>query len=260
MANTYEIGKKYFEENNLVKAEEYLKKAMEKGDENALGIIEANKGNLEKANEYFEFSAQKGNIFAQCNLAKNYFYGRGIEKNILKARFWAEKAASKNFKPAIELLKKMPSMENFNKNMKYNEKKSFTIIKVLNYNTIEKSQYTIIFDRTCINYGDEFKSRTIKVSGDVTIKDIIYSDYNNVFVDIYGEEFYLKGLLPLKHWKWYIYINTSDKKIATIDEEGNIFLEVKNEKIKNLVKDDMLLEIYANTEDCSIFEKRKQNM
>lgn len=129
------------------------------------------------------------------------------------------------------------------------EKKNFTIIKTLNQIDKNEESYTIIFNRDHVHMGDYFHPRTIKVSGNITIKDILNSNHNSLFIDIYGEEFYLKGLLPLEHWNWYIFINNSDTKIATIDKNGNIFLECEDKRICDLAKENMQIEIFANTRE-----------
>lgn len=132
------LGKRYFfgdgVEKNKILGMKLLKKSMEQGYDgayNSVGIIEARKGNFEKSNEYFEISAQKENKYAQYNLAKNCLEGKGIQKDILRAKFWAEKSANQGHKPAIELLKKINESYTID-DIKYIEKLSFMQKKDVN--------------------------------------------------------------------------------------------------------------------------------
>lgn len=115
------LGQMYFWgdilERNKILGMKLLKKAAEKEDEdayNTMGIIENDKGNFEKANQYFKIAANKGNLLAQHSLAKNYFLGKGTDKNIVQAKFWLEKALDSGYKPAAELLKIMPEVKKLN--------------------------------------------------------------------------------------------------------------------------------------------------
>ena len=52
--------------------------------------------NLKKAFDWYQKSAEKGNIFAQYNLGIHYQYGYGIKKDEVKAFGWYEKSAKQN--------------------------------------------------------------------------------------------------------------------------------------------------------------------
>ncbi|CAI2177760.1 4633_t:CDS:1 [Funneliformis geosporum] len=63
---------------------------------NGIGIIQ----NYEKAFNYFQKAAKRGNRIAQCNLGVCYIYRNGIEKNKLKAFEFFKKSAEQGYKDA----------------------------------------------------------------------------------------------------------------------------------------------------------------
>lgn len=156
------LGQMYFWgnilERNKILGMKLLKKASEKEDEdayNTLGIIENDKGNFEKANQYFEIAAKKGNPLAQCSLAKNYFLGKGTDKNISQARFWFEKASESGYKPAIEILKIKSEVKKLN--TRYIKKLSFIEKFALDsYDFVcfcpEINEYMLVLNITWVSY------------------------------------------------------------------------------------------------------------
>lgn len=60
-----------------------------------------------KAVELWDILAKRGNPLSQYNVALCYYNGKGVEKDIDKAKEYLEKACERGFAPACELLKKI---------------------------------------------------------------------------------------------------------------------------------------------------------
>lgn len=60
-----------------------------------------------KAVELWDILAKRGNPLSQYNVALCYYNGKGVEKDINKAKEYLEKACERGFAPACELLKKI---------------------------------------------------------------------------------------------------------------------------------------------------------
>jgi hypothetical protein len=88
-----------FIEKDSLKAIEFLKPCVEKGDANAqllmgrLHVAKQDEENYEKAFEFFKESAKQGNDIAMTDLGILYKYGRGCDLDFNKARKWFKKAA-----------------------------------------------------------------------------------------------------------------------------------------------------------------------
>ena len=87
-------AEKYMKEGNKEKAKEWYEKAASKGDADAmnnLGVLYADEGNREKSKELYEKAASKGDTEAMNNLGLLYYNERDKEKS----KEWYEKASSK---------------------------------------------------------------------------------------------------------------------------------------------------------------------
>ena len=85
---------KYMKEGNKEKAKEWYEKAASKGNAKAmtnLGVLYNNEGDKEKAKEWYEKAASKGDAYAMTNLGVLY----NNEGDKEKAKEWYEKATSK---------------------------------------------------------------------------------------------------------------------------------------------------------------------
>jgi len=89
-------------EHDYAKAREWLKKAADKGDANAMSSLarlyyggQGVPEDYAKARELFEKAADKGDANAMASLAWLYSQGRGVARDYTKAREWFEKAADK---------------------------------------------------------------------------------------------------------------------------------------------------------------------
>ena len=75
--------------------------------------------------EYFEKSANNGNLYGQRNLAYKYKYGIGVKKDIKKAIYWFEKSAGHNDEDSYEeLIYACYSIKDYNSLFKYVKKGS----------------------------------------------------------------------------------------------------------------------------------------
>ena len=85
---------KYMKEGNKEKAKEWYEKAASKGNAKAmtnLGVLYNNEGDKEKAKEWYEKATSKGDAYAMNNLG--LLYDKEGDKE--KAKEWLEKAAAK---------------------------------------------------------------------------------------------------------------------------------------------------------------------
>ncbi|MBQ7665449.1 MAG: toll/interleukin-1 receptor domain-containing protein [Synergistaceae bacterium] len=92
------LGEMYMSEQNYVKAREYFEKAAENGNTEVqieLGHMYMSEGNYAKAREHFERAAEKDITQAQVELGTMYFHGLGVKQDYEKAAEWYEKAAAK---------------------------------------------------------------------------------------------------------------------------------------------------------------------
>ena len=93
-------GEKYRKEGNKEKAKEWYEKSASKGDAEAmyyLGVFYKDNGEILKAKEWYEKSASKGDADAMNNLGGFYYEGGNKEK----AKEWYEKSVSKGNVEAI---------------------------------------------------------------------------------------------------------------------------------------------------------------
>lgn len=97
----YEIGKRYYENNEYSQAFTYFQRAANAGDFNAqyfLGTMyllgDGVPKNYTKAAEWFQKAAEQGQMYAQMELSFLYFHGEGVPKSIEKALEWTKKAAN----------------------------------------------------------------------------------------------------------------------------------------------------------------------
>ena len=73
----------------------WFKKSAEQGymhGEFNLGLHYYNNKNYTEAVPWFKKAAEQGNVSAMEKLSACYRYGRGVEKDIKQAEFWANKA------------------------------------------------------------------------------------------------------------------------------------------------------------------------
>jgi len=63
--------------------------------------------NMSKAASYYLAAAEKGNKYAQHNIAFCYWDGVGIEKNREKAVMWMRRSAAQGYEKAKKALKTM---------------------------------------------------------------------------------------------------------------------------------------------------------
>lgn len=82
-------------------------KAANKYAQFALGEYFVYTNDFDKATEWFKRAARQQYPPAQCELARCYFYGLGKIRDVDMARDLLEKAVSRNYEPAKELLGKM---------------------------------------------------------------------------------------------------------------------------------------------------------
>lgn len=97
------LGMAYYwgtgKEEDYDKAEKYLIKALEAGEDNALytlGMVYRDKEDYEKAMEYFLSAAVEGNEFqaeAETEIFELYRHGLGVEMDVEKAFEWCKKGA-----------------------------------------------------------------------------------------------------------------------------------------------------------------------
>ena len=53
---------------------------------------------------YYKQAAEKGNMYAQYNLANFYWVGSGVEENKDIAITWFRRSAAQGYKPAVKFL------------------------------------------------------------------------------------------------------------------------------------------------------------
>jgi localization factor PodJL len=66
------------------------------------------KQNYTTAAQWYQKSADNGQVLAMCNLANLYCKGLGVGQDLSKARALLQAAASRGFAPAAEGLKHLP--------------------------------------------------------------------------------------------------------------------------------------------------------
>jgi TPR repeat protein len=109
LSNAYAYGLGV--ERNVFKAIHFALAAVDIGDERGDAIIAAIKpvdespespgdGDLSK----IRADAEKGDARSQYLLARAYYYGKGFEKDLTKALFWADKSAAQNYPDAANLI------------------------------------------------------------------------------------------------------------------------------------------------------------
>jgi TPR repeat protein len=98
------------------KAREWYERTAAKGEPGAmhrLGLLyEKGRGvprDYDKAHEWYEKAAEMGDAPAMVNLGQLYLNGDGVPRDYAKAREWFEKAAAKGNATAKNLLKQLPS-------------------------------------------------------------------------------------------------------------------------------------------------------
>ena len=94
---------------DIDRAEKYYQMAAENGDymsQHALGCIEHQRGNQEKAFVWFEKAARKNHLASVFNVARALYNGDGVEQDIVMAYFYFRIAAANEDSEAMELVNK----------------------------------------------------------------------------------------------------------------------------------------------------------
>lgn len=95
---------------DVYKAIQWYLKAAQQGfipAQNNLGLCYIRVKDYKKAVYWFSKAAEEGNAYSQCSLGVCYEKGKGIEKNINKAKEWYKKAANQGHEKAIKKLKEL---------------------------------------------------------------------------------------------------------------------------------------------------------
>jgi len=100
---------------NIVRPQKTTKASIKKEDKFSDILVEARglmtepdkQDNLTKAFTLYETAAKGGNVEAQYQLGLMYARGFGVEKNMVQARIWLEKAGNNGYPLALETLKSL---------------------------------------------------------------------------------------------------------------------------------------------------------
>ena len=123
----YLLGKLLYEgkliEKNTEKALEYLEKSAEKGNSYAaylagkILLTDESVKDVKKAIRYFEIAAEQGNDYAQFQLGKLYLFGKEIPKDYDKAMEYLKASAENGNKYAENLQQSASSNRNWSTGM-----------------------------------------------------------------------------------------------------------------------------------------------
>lgn len=98
-------------ETNVFKAIDFALRAIDAGDERVkdfigeiMPIYEVPKSKNGEDVDKLRYDAQTGDARSQYLLARSYFYGEGIEKDVQASLLWAKKAAEQNYADAANLI------------------------------------------------------------------------------------------------------------------------------------------------------------